>query len=93
MTQQSLRENINTKEYWDSQHDFEHRRVRKRKAAGRAYMESIIPFLGIPRDFTGSLLDFGCGMGFGVEVLIKAFPKAQSLAAIFRRKPWPTPII
>jgi SAM-dependent methyltransferase len=69
--------NINTKEYWDqrfSTGDWERR-------GGRWQTESFalgqVPYLEIERDFEGTILDFGCGLGDAMPIYRQHFPKAK----------------
>ncbi len=69
--------NINTMEYWDGVYDRPDKEFRVRRSRGRNYMASIIPLMRLPGDYQGSIMDFGCGMGFGIEELRDAFPQAR----------------
>lgn len=69
--------NINIKFYWDNRFangDWEYKleRNQTRKFAG-----SQIKHLDISRDFKGTILDFGCGLGDAFLIYKKAFPKAK----------------
>ena len=69
--------NINIKFYWDNRFangDWEYKleRNQTRKFAG-----SQIKHLDISRDFKGTILDFGCGLGDAFPIYKKAFPKAK----------------
>jgi SAM-dependent methyltransferase len=72
-----MSKNINTKEYWEdrfSSRDWE-------KKHGRWQTESFakeqMKHLKISSDFSGSLLDFGCGLGDAFPVYKKNFPWAK----------------
>lgn len=69
--------NINTKSYWDKRFltgDWEHKRGRDQT---RKFAISQIKYLDISKDFTGTILDFGCGLGDSFPIYKKAFPKAK----------------
>lgn len=69
--------NINSKEYWDTRFstgDWE-------KHGGRSQTTSFalgqMPMLKIQSDFSGTILDFGCGLGDAIPVYHKYFPHAK----------------
>lgn len=69
--------NINTREYWESRFgsgDWESQEGRRQT---RQFAETQVPRLGLSSAFSGSLLDFGCGMGDAMPVYRKAFPQAK----------------
>jgi len=72
-----MHENINTIEYWENRFlsgDWETKQGRwqtKNFAIGQ------IPYLNISRDFTGTIMDFGCGLGDAMPVYRKYFPQAN----------------
>ena len=68
--------NINTKLYWDtrfSNGDWEQKRGRSQT---RQFALSQIPYLEIPKRFSGTILDFGCGLGDAFPIYKDAFPNA-----------------
>lgn len=72
-----MAENINTKEYWDRRFaagDWERRHGRWQTAS---FAEAQVPLLNLGRDFHGTLLDFGCGLGDAIPVYRRAFPRAR----------------
>lgn len=71
--------NINTKLYWDGRFasgDWENKGGRlQTQQFAMAQME----FISLPRQFEGTILDFGCGLGDAIPVYSKYFPKAKLL--------------
>ena len=70
-------ENINTKAHWDKRFatgDWEANEGRKQT---EAFARGVIPFLHIPADFSGTILDFGCGLGDAIPVYRNRFPRAS----------------
>jgi len=69
--------NLNTQEYWDhrfSSGDWEESNGRKQT---KYFAMSLIKHLKIQKDFTGSILDYGCGLGDAIPVYKLYFPKAK----------------
>lgn len=69
--------NINTSEYWDrrfSSGDWEEKKGRKQTAD---FAKEQVVRLGLPNTFSGTILDFGCGLGDAMRVYRKAFPQAK----------------
>ena len=69
--------NINTKEYWDdrfSSDDWEKKRGRWQT---ESFAKGQIKRLNIASDFTGALLDFGCGLGDAMPIYKENFPYAE----------------
>ena len=69
--------NLNTKDYWDNRFgtgDWEDKLGRDQT---RNFAISQIKHLGISKDFSGVILDFGCGLGDAFPIYKKAFPKAR----------------
>lgn len=71
-----MKENINTKKYWDERfkNNWEKRNGRSQT---RYFAESQIKHLKIKENFSGSLLDFGCGLGDAIPVYKSHFPNAK----------------
>lgn len=70
-------ENPNTLEYWEgrfSSGDWEECRGRE-QTAGFAFGQ--MPHLRIPRDFDGTIVDFGCGLGDAMPVYRDHCPSAR----------------
>jgi trans-aconitate methyltransferase len=67
--------NINTKSYW------EHRFVSNWKKNGSnqtiQYAKANMEFVNLPRNFNGTILDFGCALGDAIPIYLKAFPNAK----------------
>lgn len=69
--------NINTSEYWDfrfSSGDWEDKRGRKQTVD---FAREQVVRLGLPKSFSGTILDFGCGLGDAMPVYKKTFPQAK----------------
>jgi SAM-dependent methyltransferase len=81
---------INSRSYWDwrfSSGDWEEKKGREQTASFARALRSRID---LPSSFSGTLLDFGCGLGDAIPVYRQAFPNAtlvgvdRSTAAIAR---------
>lgn len=69
--------NINTKNYWDNRFKTGDWEAKFGRNQTRKFADSQIRYLEISKDFTGTILDFGCGLGDAFPVYKKAFPKAK----------------
>jgi trans-aconitate methyltransferase len=49
----------------------------------RSLAEAFIRFIDLPDNFSGTILDFGCGTGDAIPVLKKRFPKARLIGIDF----------
>jgi SAM-dependent methyltransferase len=74
-------ENLNTVENWNALYSDEipFWQQRMKKIQGSNYMRTIIPFCDInePKQCQKTILDFGCGKGYGILELHRVFPKAN----------------
>jgi 2-polyprenyl-3-methyl-5-hydroxy-6-metoxy-1,4-benzoquinol methylase len=93
-------DNINTTEHWDKRYQPIPKQVRRWKRMGESHILTLLPLISISPDYTGSILDFGCGMGFGTVCLKRAFPLAEIIGVDhsergieFCRRTYPTGII
>jgi len=69
--------NINTKSYWDnrfSNGDWESKNGRNQTME---FAKSQVSLLDIPKDFSGSILDFGCGLGDAFPIYKDVYPNAK----------------
>lgn len=69
--------NINSRDYWEgrfSTGDWEQKRGRTQTAH---FAASQVAHFKFSRDFSGSLVDFGCGLGDAMPVYRKFFPNAK----------------
>ncbi len=69
--------NINTKSYWNNRFasgDWEQKKGRNQT---EQFAISQIPILNISKEFSGTILDFGCGLGDAFPIYKKAYPKAK----------------
>lgn len=71
--------NINTKEYWEKRFSSGDWETKKGRTQTAGFAKSQIPYLKIPRDFNGTILDFGCGLGDAIPVYNCAYPEAKLL--------------
>ncbi len=69
--------NINTAAYWNDRFLSGHWEEVGGRAQTRDFAEAQLRAIGLPRSFSGSLLDFGCGLGDAFPVYRKAFPDAR----------------
>lgn len=72
-----MAENVNTKAYWDNRFasgDWEEKSGRWQT---QSFAKGQIRHLAIPRDFAGTILDFGCGLGDALPVYRQHFQKAR----------------
>jgi len=68
--------NVNTQAYWDQRFasgSWERNRGRQQTAD---FALGQIPYLCIPADFAGTLLDFGCGLGDAFPIYRHHYPRA-----------------
>jgi SAM-dependent methyltransferase len=69
--------NINTKSYWNNRFVSGDWEQKKGRLQTRAFANSQVSKLNIPSDFSGTILDFGCGLGDAMPIYHKAYPKAK----------------
>ncbi len=70
-------DNINTRGYWErrfSSGDWEAKRGRWQT---QSFARGQIPFIHLGKNFEGTLLDFGCGLGDAMPVYKESYPKAN----------------
>lgn len=71
--------NVNSKKYWESRFssgDWEQKRGRTQTAH---FAAAQVAYFRLDKDFSGSLVDFGCGLGDAMPVYKKFFPNAKLL--------------
>lgn len=68
--------NINTKKYWDDRfiEDWERK---KGRVQTENFAREQIKYFDIEKDFSGSILDFGCGLGDAIPVYKENYPNAK----------------
>ncbi len=69
--------NINTKSYWNNRFvsgDWEQKKGRNQT---KQFAQTQISKLNIPENFSGTILDFGCGLGDAFPIYRKAYPNAK----------------
>lgn len=69
--------NPNTKKYWDDRFASGDWEANGGRNQTRLFAKEQVSRLGIPDDFSGRLLDFGCGLGDAIPVYQSVFPNAQ----------------
>jgi SAM-dependent methyltransferase len=83
-------ENINTTAYWDGRFGSGHWEAVGGRTQTSQFADAQLRRMRVPRTFSGTLLDFGCGLGDAFPVYRAAFPNAKligmdlSIAAIER---------
>jgi len=69
--------NINTKQYWEERFmtgDWEEKGGENQT---KQFAESQIKYIELCSNFSGTILDFGCGLGDAMPIYHKAFPDAK----------------
>jgi SAM-dependent methyltransferase len=69
--------NINTKLYWNSRFKSGDWEIKQGREQTRLFALTQIDYLLIPEQFSGVILDFGCGLGDALPVYRKKYPKAK----------------
>lgn len=76
-------QNINTLDYWNDRFGTGDWKKKGGFSQTRAFAESQIPRLGLTKDFSGTLCDFGCGAGDAFPVYRAAYPNANLIGVDF----------
>jgi hypothetical protein len=71
--------NLNSEEYWDQRFSTGHWDDVGGRDQTRLYATVLVDHLDIPRDFPGTILDFGCALGDAIPVYREAFPNSGFL--------------
>jgi len=69
--------NINTAEYWDNRFKTGDWEQRSGRTQTTSFAYEYVRLLQIECNFTGTILDFGCGLGDAIPVYKKHFPLAR----------------
>jgi ubiquinone/menaquinone biosynthesis C-methylase UbiE len=72
-----LQDNLNSESYWDERFSTGDWDTAGGRLQTRQYAIALIKHLDIPKDFGGSILDFGCALGDAIPVYREACPKAE----------------
>jgi SAM-dependent methyltransferase len=72
-----MAENINTKEYWESRFSSDDWTEKGGRLQTAGFARSQMDHIPLPADFSGEILDFGCGLGDAIPVYKKRFPFAR----------------
>jgi cyclopropane fatty-acyl-phospholipid synthase-like methyltransferase len=71
--------NINTKSYWNNRFASGNWEDKKGRIQTQQFAISQISLLNIPNNFSGTILDFGCGLGDAFPMYREAYPDAKLL--------------
>lgn len=82
----SKKQDLNSKEYWDYRFNSGNWEECGGREQTTLFAESIVRQLKISRDFVGSILDFGCGLGDAIPVYRRKYPAARLIGADFSEK-------
>jgi hypothetical protein len=74
---------VNSKEHWDSRFASGDWLAKGGRAQTRAFAEAQVRLLPLSRDFNGTLLDFGCGLGDAMPVYRRVWPLARLVGVDF----------
>jgi SAM-dependent methyltransferase len=70
------RENINTTQYWDARFDSGDWESVGGREQTQVFANDQVRRIGLSRTFSGTVLDFGCGLGDAIPIYREAFPAA-----------------
>lgn len=76
-------QNVNTPGYWNYRFVSGDWEDKGGFSQTRAFAESQLAHFGLPRDFSGTLCDFGCGAGDAFPVYRAAYPNARLVGVDF----------
>ena len=68
---------LNSREYWEQRYSTGDWEDKNGRTQTRSFALGQVSRLNLPREFAGSLLDFGCGLGDAMPVYREHFPKAR----------------
>ena len=68
--------NINTKRYWDARFGTNNWENAGGREQTRQFAEAQIARFRVPKDFSGTILDFGCGLGDAIQVYARHYARA-----------------
>jgi SAM-dependent methyltransferase len=77
---------INSKEYWDDRFGSGDWERKGGRGQTKAFAESQVKYFDIPGDFSGTILDFGCGLGDSIPVYRQTYPSAKLIGVDFSEK-------
>lgn len=80
----SPKDNINNSSYWNSRFSTDWS-AKGGMLQTEEHIETLLPFLRLPRDYAGTIMDFGCAMGNGMPILRNMFPKAHLIGVDYSR--------
>ncbi len=69
--------NVNTKDYWDNRFSSGDWENKKGRYQTKSFALGYIKYLPISKDFTGTIMDFGCALGDSIPCYHNAFPLAS----------------
>lgn len=76
-------QNINTRDYWDDRFGSGDWEAKGGFSQTRAFAEAQVRRIDLPRDFAGTICDFGCGAGDAFPVYHRKWPKAKLVGVDF----------
>ena len=69
--------NINTKEYWENRFASKDWEGKGGRLQTIHFAKDIVQLINIPSDFSGKILDFGCGLGDAMPIYREHFERAS----------------
>jgi SAM-dependent methyltransferase len=72
-----MEQNINTRRYWENRFASGDWELKRGRWQTESFAKGQVRHLGIGKEFEGTLLDFGCGLGDAIPIYRKHFPKAK----------------
>lgn len=75
--------NINTKSYWDKRFKSGDWEAKSGRNQTKQFAVTQIKHFELNREFKGTILDFGCGMGDAFPIYRKAYPNAELIGLDF----------
>ena len=71
-----MADNVNTRNYWERRFSSGDWEAKRGSWQTQSFARGQIPFIHLKKDFKGTLLDFGCGLGDAMPVYKERYPKA-----------------
>jgi len=80
----SAEENINNCNYWNDRFSTDWT-GKGGDVQTEEHILTLLPFLRLPRNYEGTIMDFGCAIGNGMPILRRYFPKARFIGVDYSR--------
>jgi len=77
--------NINTEDYWNMRFRSGDWEARKGRSQTEDFALSFTRFIKLKTDFTGTIVDFGCGLGDAIPIYRKKWPNAKLIGVDFSK--------